>query len=202
MTADNWDGGVQPDPIDDRAAVLAGLRSKKPYPHADLELQPPLDAYGSVLANAGATLPRRDAVDRRIIEMVRTGKATAKASTNAAQELGGVGFSQGLIEEIVGMVSLGIITDPAQVGGYPDYRGTPYPDTDHDGMPNDWETRHGLNPRDPADASADANGDGYTNIEDFINGLDPTAPKRAWPAPRAYVDLWKTDEQLRERLAR
>ncbi len=202
VTADNWDGGVQPEPLGSRTAVLARLRSDKPYPHAYLEIQSASAAYDYVLANAGATLPRRDAVDQRVIEMVLSGKVSAKALPNTAQELEGVGFSKSLIEELVREIPLGIITDPAQVGGYPEYRGTPYPDTDHDGMPDDWETRHGLNPNNPADAATDLNGDGYTNIEDFINGLDPTAPKHDWPAPRTYVDLWKTDPPLRERLAR
>ena len=44
-------------------------------------------------------------------------------------------------------------------------------------MPDDWETKHGLEPKNPADAAGDLNGDGYTNIEDFLNGLDPNAPK-------------------------
>jgi len=57
-------------------------------------------------------------------------------------------------------------------------------------MPDAWETEYGLNPRDASDASSDLNGDGYTNIEDFINGLAPNAPKQDWKAPRTYVDLW------------
>jgi hypothetical protein len=202
VTADNWDGGVQPEPLGDRAAVLARLRSEKSYPHADLEVQPAAAAYEHVLANAGAVLPRRDPVDQRIVDTVRTGKVAARASPNAAQELEGFGFSKALIEDLVRDVARGIITDPQQVGGYPEYRGTPYRDADGDGLPDDWEVRQGLNPGDPADAAADLNGDGYTHIEAFIHGLDPSAPGRAWPAPRTYVDLWKTDPQLRERLAR
>ena len=57
-------------------------------------------------------------------------------------------------------------------------------------MPDDWETKHGLNPKDPTDAAGDLNGDGYTNIEDFLNNLDPQAPKVEWPTPRTYVDLF------------
>ena len=47
-----------------------------------------------------------------------------------------------------------------------------------------------LDPKNAADAVADANGDGYTNIEDFLNGLDPNAPKEEWPTPRTYVDVF------------
>ena len=73
----------------------------------------------------------------------------------------------------------GIITDIAQMGGYPEYKGTPYIDTDGDGMPDEWEIANGLNPNDPSDANGDCNGDGYTNIEKFINGID-TKVKVDW----------------------
>jgi hypothetical protein len=42
-----------------------------------------------------------------------------------------------------------------------------------DGMPDEWELMNGLNPNDPTDANGDINGDGYTNIEKYINGIDP-----------------------------
>ena len=74
----------------------------------------------------------------------------------------------------------GIITDPRQMGGYPQYRDwQPYKDTDMDGMPDDWETANGLNPNDPGDANGDINGDGYTNIEKYINGI-PTQGRVDW----------------------
>lgn len=73
----------------------------------------------------------------------------------------------------------GIITDPRQVGGLPEYKGTPVVDTDGDGMPDVWEVRYGLNPNDPGDAVKDCNGDRYTNIEKYINGIDP-AKKVDW----------------------
>ncbi len=47
--------------------------------------------------------------------------------------------------------------------------GKPRPDRDHDGMPDIWEERHGLDPENPADAARDPDGDGYTHIEDFLN---------------------------------
>ena len=60
------------------------------------------------------------------------------------------------------------------MGGYPEYSGTPYVDTDQDGMPDQWEIEAGLNPSDPTDANGDCNGDGYTNIEKYINGINPS----------------------------
>ena len=46
-------------------------------------------------------------------------------------------------------------------------------DQDNDHMPDAWERAFGLNPNDPSDAVKDCNGDGYTNIEKYINGIDP-----------------------------
>ena len=74
---------------------------------------------------------------------------------------------------------LGIITNPRQMGGYPEYKGEPRIDTDGDGMPYEWEKANGLNPNDPSDANGDCNGDGYTNIEKYINGI-PTQTKVDW----------------------
>jgi hypothetical protein len=74
---------------------------------------------------------------------------------------------------------LGIITDIAQAGGYPEYKGEPCRDSDNDGMPDTWEKKAGLNPDDASDAALDMNGDGYTNIEKYINGIDP-ASKVDW----------------------
>ncbi len=60
----------------------------------------------------------------------------------------------------------------AQAGGWPDLeRGEPWLDTDADGMPDDWEAAHGLDPADPADGPADRDGDGYTNLEDWLDSL-------------------------------
>jgi hypothetical protein len=111
--------------------------------------QTALEAYESVLAHAGATLPRRDAVDRRIVESVRTGKVSR---------------------------GNGIINDPREVGGYPDYSFSPEEapiDSDRDGMPDDWEKSHGLNAEQAADGNLDSDGDGYTNVEEYLNGTNP-----------------------------
>jgi hypothetical protein len=76
-----------------------------------------------------------------------------------------------------------IIDSESQVGGYPTLAaGTPPTDTDGDGMPDAWETERGLNPN-VNDSAADRDGDGYTNIEEYVNGIvAPPAPPPA-PAP-------------------
>ncbi|PSJ36412.1 hypothetical protein C7I55_26605 [Sphingomonas deserti] len=67
-----------------------------------------------------------------------------------------------------------IIDDPAEVGGWPSLEaGQPYADGDGDGMADDWEAQQGV-----GDGAADKDGDGYTNLEEFLNELagdqDPT----------------------------
>ncbi len=188
VTKDNWNGGVQPDSRAPVEEVLPRIRLQEPVKHAPLDLITAEAAYERVLAQAGATLPRRDAVDRRVIEMVRTGKVAARAGPDIQTELSGVGYSPATLSEIIQLIPKGIITHPSQVGGYPDYRGQPYGDRDADGMPDDWEKAHGLNPDDAGDASGDSNADGYTNIEAFINGLDPRAPKVDWTNLKYNVD--------------
>ncbi|TPW10973.1 MAG: hypothetical protein FD127_3480, partial [Acidimicrobiaceae bacterium] len=46
-------------------------------------------------------------------------------------------------------------------------------DNDGDGMPDDWERLHGLNPADPSDASGDPDLDGLTNLQEFRSGTEP-----------------------------
>lgn len=64
-----------------------------------------------------------------------------------------------------------IIDHPSQVGGYESYPAGEAPmDRDNDGMPDAFEIAMGYNP-DSDDSALDTNGDGYTNIEDYINGI-------------------------------
>lgn len=189
VTRDNWAGGIQPDiKGSQRDAVMQAIRADRPFAHAYLHVQHAAEAYEYVLANAGATLPHRDAVDERIIGNVRRGQVSAQVGPNTRADLGHAGYNDKTIDELLRLIPLGIITHPSQVGGYPSYRGTPYVDTDGDGMPDAWETAHGLNPRDPSDANGDLNGDGYTNIEKYLYGLDPRAPKVDWNDPQHNVD--------------
>ena len=54
----------------------------------------------------------------------------------------------------------------------PELKSTPAPaDTDYDGMPDDWEKAKGLNPDNASDGPMDRDGGGYTNVEEYINGL-------------------------------
>lgn len=83
----------------------------------------------------------RDTVDARVVETVRAGSGR-------------------------------LIDSQRDVGGWPELaRGTPWKDGDGDGMPDDWERARRLNPANPADGAADRDGDGYTNVEEWLNSL-------------------------------
>jgi hypothetical protein len=49
-------------------------------------------------------------------------------------------------------------------------------DSDGDGMPDGWEVLHELNPNDPSDADEDPDGDGLTNLDEYLYGTDPNNP--------------------------
>jgi hypothetical protein len=171
ITKDNWDGGVQIEGKDGNEMDLetaktyfAKMRYDKPHPMAKISILPTQTAYHYVLENVGATLPKRDPVDTRVIEQVRTGKISYLKNVT----LPSTQFEHRRLP--IDSYKQGIITDISQVGGYPDYKGTPYKDSDKDGMPDDWETKNGLNPNDPSDASKYTS-TGYTNIENYLNSL-------------------------------
>ncbi|GAF80233.1 unnamed protein product, partial [marine sediment metagenome] len=71
VTADNWNGGVHL-----AWTEFDAMRARTPFPAPKISTQPATEAYRLVLADAGATLPKRDALDARIVEEVRTGTAT------------------------------------------------------------------------------------------------------------------------------
>lgn len=125
------------------AAEIAAYKSRS----ALIEMAPvkttsPEQAKKDVLAKAGAIFPKRDIIDQRIVKDVenKTGRI--------------IDFS---IE--------------SQEGAWPELTSLPAPaDDDHDGMPNEWETKNGLDPANPADRNT-KNKDGYTMLEVYINGL-------------------------------
>jgi hypothetical protein len=146
--ADNYVEG-SPETTADNWLGVDGTSFRKlaaPWEPLSIHRQSPKDAYLAILAHAGCSLPRRDSIDARIIEEVRHG--TAAYGRN------------------------GIIDKPDDVGGWPQLKsGAPPVDSDNDGMPDEWEKQHGLNPSDSADGPLDRDEDGYTNLEEYINGL-------------------------------
>ena len=195
ITKDNWKGGIQ---IDDHDAeidetVMALMRSNEPFNMPYVSIMDTRGAYQWVLNYAGATIPCRDLVDQRICEEVRTGKAyyvedyEKKVKDNPYGDMWGLHKRSQNEEGLFKYRRLpkdsykdGIITDPRQMGGYPEYGDwKPWKDSDGDGMPDEWETENGLNPNDPSDANKDCTGDGYTNIEKYINDI-PTNVKVDW----------------------
>lgn len=166
VTKNNWDGGVQPDvKKENLQRLLDSIKVDKPLPMAKVTTVDAQKAYQYVLQNVGATLPKRDAVDARIIEQVKTGVIKNVDGGKTAQDKGYV--KRRLPED---SYKKGIISDISQVGGYPTYEGTPLKDTDGDGIPDAWESKNGLNPKDAKDSAKLAK-NGYANIENYLNSL-------------------------------
>ncbi len=118
---------------------------------------PATDVEAWVLENAGAMPWNRDAADERV-------------ATEVAARDGGV------------------IGHPDDAGGWPDLQSDPPPlDRDRDGMPDQWEADNGLDPANPADRNGDANNDGYTNLEEYLNqraqDVAPPRPQVRMKAP-------------------
>jgi hypothetical protein len=129
------------------AAEKAAMIVPAPFTELPAHLTSADAAYAAVLADAGATLPARDAVDERIVASVR-----ARSGRVIERE-----------------------TDLAPAERWPDYRSLPAPaDADHDGLPDFWETQFGLDPRHSADAPRISRS-GYANIEHYLNNTDPHA---------------------------
>lgn len=104
-------------------------------------------AYELVLKNAGASF-KRDAVDIRLVREVRMGTSSFGENKD------------------------GIIDSQKDVGGWPELKSLPAPpDTDGDGIPDEWESSHDLNPNDPHDGPKHTLSKSYTNVEIYINSL-------------------------------
>ena len=118
--------------------------SDSPVGYGELSLSPgsvtdAAQAYKDVLAFAGANRPTRDSADARLVDEVKT-------------------------------CTGGIIDDPNERGGWPTLRSASAPaDSDRDGMPDSWEASKGLDPRNADDRNGDADGDGYTNLEEYLH---------------------------------
>lgn len=109
----------------------------------------PKEAYDKILNIGGASLVR-DAVDLHVLKDIKNGNFTYNGSKGSSN---------------------GIIDSQKDVGGFPDLKqGTPLPDSDNDGMPDEWEIKYKLNPK-----VANANGrdldKNYGNIEVYFNDI-------------------------------
>lgn len=147
LTEDNWSGAVL---FQHEGTSMERNREYTPFENAHYVTRDPSLAYLEVLDHAGVTVPRRDAVDQRVIEDVRTGRAT---------------FGNGIIDRV------------DQVGGWPELvtYGVP-PDSDNDGMPDEWEIEEGLNIHDPSDRLGIKQGEVYDNLERYLNELASDQP--------------------------
>ena len=106
-----------------------------------LAVEPAVQVYEKVLKTAGATYPRRDAIDARITAEVRSGKGKY---INSEDEIGGYPA----LEE-------------ARTADF---------DADQDGMDDAWELRNGLDPTNKEDGQV-IREDGYSNLEYYLNSL-------------------------------
>ena len=100
------------------------------------------EAYESCLKYSGCSLVR-DEVDKRFIQ-------TIIDNTGA------------------------LIDSQSEVGGWDLYPQVNRPgdwDRDQDGMPDIWEKSHNLDPNDPGDRNGDADKDGYTNLEEYLDSV-------------------------------
>lgn len=159
--ADNWKAFVGP------AEGLKMVRQEKPMYEAFVKTHSAKDAYSSVIADVGATKPKQDAVDKRVIADVEKRSHTYTGSKGKLP---------------------GIIDSPKDASGWPEYKSGDAPaDSDHDGMPDDWEQAHGLDPKNPVDGNAFRR-DGYTHREHYLNELaNPTTRPSADPKYRETI---------------
>ena len=127
--------------------------SDTPFFESHVKTHSAQESYSNVLSNVGCNFPALDEHDTRVIAEVRSGTAKFKGSKT---DLPGLPDSQD------------------DVGGWENYPEIKRPadwDTDRDGMPDAWEKQHGLNPSDATDGNKDLTGDGYTNLEKYLNSL-------------------------------
>lgn len=143
QTNDNW-MGVYPN-MDYIKTSKNPVLTRNEFDHEPVTTHMAEQAYKNVLAFAGAS-DSRDFVDNRITQAVETYISGAKDSR-------------------------GLVTSPDDVGGYPEYKSdVPNVDSDGDGIPDDWEFNHNLNPYDGGDGKSMTK-TGYTNLEIYLNEL-------------------------------
>ncbi|WNH10378.1 hypothetical protein [Thalassobellus suaedae] len=158
VSANNWNDGVQPQ---DGDSDLEIVKANQPWYAMAIKQHTAKEAYNLVLENAGATLPKRDAVDTRIISDAKSGIATFEGPTyRKTKKMKDTSKKSGIIDT------------PKDVGGLPELKSAPAPlDTDHDGIPDTWELKNELNPK-KADDRNNLGKDGYTMLEIYLNSIN------------------------------
>jgi hypothetical protein len=147
VTNNNWLGVVM-DKGNEEDAKKARLA--EPFSTVSIHTQAAFDAYDAVLNLAGASF-RRDTLDQRIIRDVSERKGRLIDVQG--------GFAHGTAYE-------------KTMNAWPFLQSLQPPrDTDGDGMPDEWEEAHQLNPNDPSDAVKTSHHAFYTNIEVYLNAL-------------------------------
>ncbi len=134
--------------IDASNVSLESVMIDEPVDFAPVSTETAEKAFENVLLSAGAIRPKRDSHDERIVREVRSGRTT---------------FGNG------------IIASQTDVGGWPELLSAqPEQDIDADGMPDEWERRFSPNRDMSLQSALDLDGDGYTNVEEYLNQTDPT----------------------------
>lgn len=183
VTADNWTKGVQLDSYYNAATMKAAGKVLTAFPYSPVVTQTAEAAFDAVMNSAGAILPRRDTVDRRIIKETRTGTATYEDNSYVAA---GMGHPSGIIDS------------QNTVGGWPILSSTTYArDTDNDGLPDWWEkmTQGSATDSTGLDRNTYA-ADGYTMLEKYLNGIpspDQQVTFMAINAQKGELDTVKVD---------
>src|SRR5690606_26043215 len=159
VSQDNWTLGVQADRYPNARLLIANAKVDNPFPYSPVTTHTAEEAYRIVLDNVGASLPKRDALDKRVIHEVRTG--TAIYGGAAYTKVNGEGISH----------PSGIIDSQYDVGGWPYLSSDEAPlDSDGDGLPDWWEAGQGLDSQNPEDGNRLSN-NGYTMLEEYLNGI-------------------------------
>ena len=153
------------------------------------------DAFKGVLSDVGCNLPVADVIDQRIVREVRDGTWHYVGTNGPNYTINGLLQTNNVGPNYPGFIDTQ--TDVHDVAtNSPNYPWPPYntynvdADSDHDGLPDWWEILHGTNPNsapgDFSDSNADPDGDGYSNLEDYLNWL---AAPHVTVAQDTYVDL-------------
>jgi len=114
----------------------------------------------------GSWVNNRDLVDARVINDYLN--ATGDTLVSSVDMVGGWPYYDNGVHRYIPEAQF--IANPGQ---YQLNMGTAYPDSDNDGMSDVWETAHGLDENNPDDRNEDSDNDGYTNLEEFLNGTLP-----------------------------